>query len=61
MPPKGGAHQGKRRHRPPVELDQRALQEIHDDADRFIAQGGRWCPTAALARLIDCAALGIAT
>ena len=32
---------------------------LHDAADRFIAQGGKWCPTAALARLIDRAALGV--
>ena len=34
--------------------------DLLNAADRFIAQGGRWRPSADLARLIDCAALGIA-
>lgn len=34
--------------------------DLHDAADRFIAQGGKWRPTAELARSIDRAALGIA-
>ena len=32
---------------------------LHDAADRFIAQGGKWRPSAELARLIDRAALGV--
>jgi hypothetical protein len=34
--------------------------DLHDAADRFIAQGSKWRPTADLARLIDRAALEIA-
>jgi hypothetical protein len=32
--------------------------DVVDATDRFIAQGGRWKPSAAVARLIDDAALG---
>lgn len=38
----------------------KAPADLHDAADRFIAQGGKWRPTAELARSIDRAALGIA-
>jgi hypothetical protein len=31
---------------------------VVDAADRFVAQGGRWAPSRALARLIDAAAMG---
>lgn len=43
----------------PVLAPPKDADETRDAADRFIAQGGRWRPTAELARLIDCAALGI--
>lgn len=36
----------------------RNATEVVDARDRFIAQGGRWKPSTAVARLIDDAALG---
>jgi len=36
----------------------RRPREVLDAADRFVAQGGRWQPTYALAQRIDAAALG---
>jgi len=36
----------------------RRPREVLDAADRFVAQGGRWQPTHALAQRIDAAALG---
>lgn len=44
----------------PVLAPRKDPADLHDAADRFIAQGGKWRPTAELARLIDRAALGIA-
>ena len=44
----------------PVLAPRKAPADLHDAADRFIAQGGKWRPTAELARSIDRAALGIA-
>ena len=42
---------------PVLGRDQKAT-EVVDATDRFIAQGGRWKPSTAVARLIDDAALG---
>jgi len=36
----------------------RRPREVLEAADRFVAQGGRWQPTHALAQRIDAAALG---
>ena len=44
----------------PVLAPPKNAEEIHEAVDRFVAQGGRWRPTADLARLIDRAALGVA-
>ncbi len=43
----------------PVLTPRQESTDIHDGADRFIAQGGKWRPTAELARLIDSVALGM--
>lgn len=43
----------------PVIAPPRDADDIRDATERFIAQSGRWRPAADLARLIDCAALGI--
>lgn len=40
----------------PVLAPRKAPADLHDAADRFIAQGGKWRPTAELARSIDRAA-----
>jgi hypothetical protein len=39
-------------------FDQSRDQTVVDSTSRFIAQGGRWVPSAALARAIEEAALG---
>ncbi len=44
----------------PVRAPRNDPVHLHDAADRFIAQGGRWRPSDELAWLIDCATLGIA-
>jgi hypothetical protein len=44
----------------PALTPQKDPADLHDAADQFISQGGKWRPTAELARLIDRAALGIA-
>jgi hypothetical protein len=42
----------------PVLGQVRNATDVVDASDRFIAQGGRWKPSTAVARLIDDAALG---